>query len=157
MAVAAIRPDDWNLPLLLHVLGAMLLVGTLLAVVLVLFLGWRRDDPAEAAALARLGFRTLLFGVLPSFVLMRVSAQWIYAEEFGDADEDPAWVAIGYITTDLGGLLLLIALIVGGLGARRLRRSEGRSSALSRVAGVLSALLLAANLVAIWAMTTKPG
>ena len=25
--LAAIRPDDWNFPLLLHVLGAMLLVG----------------------------------------------------------------------------------------------------------------------------------
>ena len=29
--LAAIRPDDWNFPLLLHVLGAMLLVGGLLA------------------------------------------------------------------------------------------------------------------------------
>ena len=28
--VAAIRPDDWNFPLLLHILGAMILVGATL-------------------------------------------------------------------------------------------------------------------------------
>ncbi len=37
MLVAVIRPDEWNLPLFVHVLGAMLLVGTLLLAGLVLF------------------------------------------------------------------------------------------------------------------------
>ena len=43
---AAIRPDSVNLPLFLHVLGAMLLVGTLLGVTLVTVLGWRSPDNA---------------------------------------------------------------------------------------------------------------
>ena len=30
---AAIRPDDWNFPLLVHVAGAMLLVGALVVTV----------------------------------------------------------------------------------------------------------------------------
>ena len=51
--LAAIRPDDWNFALLLHVLGAMLLVGGLLAAVTSLWLGWRGD----ALTLPRLGFR----------------------------------------------------------------------------------------------------
>ncbi len=154
--LAVIRPAEWNLPLLLHVLGAMLVVGTLLVTVLVFAYGWRRDDPQQAIALNRLGWWTLLIGVLPSFLLMRISAQWIYAEEFGDGAADPGWVEIGYITTDLGGLLLLIALIAAGIGARRIRRREGTSSALSRAAAVLAGLLLLAYLVAVWAMTVKP-
>ena len=154
--LAVIRPAEWNLPLLLHVLGAMLVVGTLLVTVLVLAYGWRRDDPQQAIALNRLGWWTLLIGVLPSYLLMRIAAQWIYAEEFGDGADDPGWVAIGYITTDLGALLLLIALIVAGIGARRIRRREGTSSGLSRVAAVLAGLLLVAYLVAVWAMTVKP-
>jgi hypothetical protein len=55
--VAAIRPDSVNLPLFLHVLGAMLLVGALLAVALVTVLGWRRSD--EAAGLTRFGLLTI--------------------------------------------------------------------------------------------------
>ena len=154
--LAIVRPAEWNLPLLLHVLGAMLLVGTLLVAVLAFAYGWRRDDAQQAITLNRLGWWTLLIGVLPSYVLMRIAAQWIYAEEFGDAGDDPGWVAIGYITTDLGALLLLIALIAAGIGARRIRRREGTSSALSRVAAVIAGLMLIAYLVAVWAMTVKP-
>ena len=154
--LAIVRPAEWNLPLLLHVLGAMLLVGTLLVAVLLFAYGWRRDDAQQAITLNRLGWWTLLIGVLPSYLLMRIAAQWIYAEEFGDGGDDPGWVAIGYITTDLGALLLLIALIVAGIGARRIRQRGGTSSALSRAAGVLAGLLLVANLVAVWAMTVKP-
>ena len=41
--IAAIRPDEWNFPLLLHVLGAMLLVGGLTAAVIAFVVGWRND------------------------------------------------------------------------------------------------------------------
>jgi hypothetical protein len=155
--VFAIRPDDWNVPLTLHVFGSMLLIGTLLAAVLAFAYGWRRDDARDAVALNRLGWWTLLLGVLPSFVLQRASAQWIYAEEFDAATEDPTWVEIGFISTDVGLLLLVIAMILAGIGARRLRRTPATSSRLSRAAGVLSALLLVTYLVVVWAMTAKPG
>ena len=112
--LAAIRPDDWNLPLLLHVLGAMLLVGGLVTALTALYLGWRRD----AAPFTRLGFRTLLLVAFPAWWLMRIPGEWIASkEDFGD--EDPAWLGIGYMTGEGGGLLLLISIILTGIGARR--------------------------------------
>jgi hypothetical protein len=150
--LATIRPDDWNFPLLLHVLGAMILVGALVAALTASLVGWRRD----AAPFARLAFRTLLFVGVPSFLLMRLSAEWIYSKENFGEGEDPAWIGIGYITGDLGGLLLVLAIILTGLGARRLRDPNRTSSALARAGGVLAAIMLAAYVVAVWAMTAKP-
>ena len=70
--LAAIRADSVNLPLLLHVLGAMLLVGSLLAVGFATVLS--RRSPDNAPGLARFGLKTLLLGVLPSYILMLVGA-----------------------------------------------------------------------------------
>jgi uncharacterized membrane protein len=147
------RPDSANLPLFLHVLGAMLLVGTLLAVAAAILLAWRRTDPSEATALTRLGLWTLLAGVFPSFVLMRVGAQWTESEE-GLGDAKLSWIDIGYITADLGAVLTLISIVLAIIGLRRLR--AGKGIGLGRAVGVISVLLLAAYLVAVWAMTTKP-
>jgi hypothetical protein len=150
--IAAIRPDDWNLPLLLHVLGAMLLLGSL-SFAAYLLLAPREGD---VVALRRFGYWTLLAGGLPSFLLMRIAAEWIYSEE-GFGEDDPGWIGIGYITSDLGALLFLIALIVGGIGIRRLRTSDGSRRGLTSVAGWLAVVLVAMYLVAVWAMTAKPG
>jgi hypothetical protein len=87
---------------------------------------------------------------------MRVGAEWIYSKE-GFGDEDPDWIGIGYITADLGLLLLLITLIVTGIANRRLRGAEGGTSTLARVGAVLTSILLAAYVVAMWAMSAKPG
>jgi len=159
-ALAAIRPDSVNFPLFLHVLGAMLLVGLLLAVASAILLGWRRADPGEAAGLTRFGLWTLIAGVFPSYVLMRIGAEWTYSEEFGDltgaaeeAVEDSAWVGIGYITADAGALLILISIVLSIIGLRRLR--AGKGIGLGRAVGIISVLLLAAYVVAVWAMTVK--
>ena len=54
--LAAIRPDDWNFPLFLHVLSAMVLFGAVvLAVVSV---------AGSSQAGVRLGFRSLLIGAI---------------------------------------------------------------------------------------------
>jgi hypothetical protein len=154
--VLAIRPDDWNFPLLLHVAGAMLLVGTLLVAVWALLVAPRRTDGADVGVgLTRLGWWTLLAGVVPSFLLMRLAGQWIASKE-GLDESDVAWIGIGYTTGDLGALVLLVTLIVGGLAARRARRANEGGGALATTAGVLAAILLIAYLVAVWAMTTKP-
>jgi uncharacterized membrane protein len=152
--LAAIRPDDWNFPLLLHVLGAMLLVGGLTAAATSLWLGWSRDS----ATLSRLGFRSLLFVAFPAWWLMRIPGQWIASKEgFDGSDEDPAWLGIGYITAEAGGLLILISLILTGLGVRRMRGTEPpRASTMVRVGTVLVTIVLAAYLVAVWAMSAKP-
>lgn len=152
--LAAIRPDEWNLALFVHVLGALTMVGSLALAGWYLFAA-RRDGSLEAV---RLGFRSLLFAALPSFVAMRVGAQWI-ADEEGLADSDVAWIGIGYAVSDMGALLVVIATVVAGLALRRSRRAEGASGDQRGVAlaAWLVAILIVVYVVAIWAMTTKPG
>jgi hypothetical protein len=146
--LAAIRPDSWNFPLFLHVLGATVLVGGLFAggATLAFARGQERY--------LRLGYWTLLALALPGYVVMRIGAEWIYSKEFGESEEDPAWVGIGYITADLGLLLLLIALIAGGIGVYRLRRGGGPG--LLKGSMAISLVLVAAYVVAVWAMGAKP-
>jgi len=140
------------LPLFLHVLGAMLLVGTLFAVALATAIGWRRPD--EAAGLTRFSLRTLFVGVVPSYILMRIGAQWTEAEQSFPDGFEPAWLDIGYITADAGALLIIISGTLSGVGLRRLQRGSGVG--FGRAVGVISILLLVAYLVAVWAMTAKP-
>ena len=148
--LAAVRPDSWNFPLFLHVFGAMVLVGsTLTAASLLVF---ARGD----VRLLRLGYWTLLLVGLPAFILTRLAGEWLANREgwYEEGVPDQTWLGIGFIVTDLGGLLFLIALIVGGIGIRRLRREGGVG--LLKVPMAISFVLLAAYVVAIWAMAGKP-
>jgi hypothetical protein len=150
--LAVSRPTEWNLPLFVHVLGAMILVGGLLAGASTLL--YARGE----ARFLRLGYWTLLLVALPGYVVMRIGAEWIYSREgwddLPDDVDEPAWLGIGYIIADLGALLTLIALILGGIGVRRLR--DGRGQGLLKAAMVIAWLVLAAAVVAIWAMSGKP-
>jgi hypothetical protein len=150
--LAAIRPDDWNFPLLLHVFGAMILVGGLLTAATALLLGWRRDS----AWYSRRGFWALLLIAFPAWWVMRVGAEWIYSKENFEEGDEPAWLGVGYITADLGGLLLLIAIIVTGIGVRRLRGPDAGSSVLPKIGAILATASLLVYTVAVWAMTAKP-
>ena len=155
--LAAIRPSDVELPLFVHVLGAMILVGTLLAAATAFTLSWRRKDAAEVATLNRFGLWTIVAGVLPAWILMRVGAQWVYSKEgWEDVADDPGWLGVGYITADAGGLLILVSVVLAIVGLRRGRAGEGSPSTLGRIAGVISVLLLVTYLVAVWAMSAKP-
>jgi hypothetical protein len=145
--LASIRPDSWNFPLFLHVFGAMVLVGAVTAAVVAQL--WT-VTPADGDRLRRLSFRTLLFAALPAYIVMRVGAEWMYSKEFGDTDDDPTWIGIGYITADLGALLLLIALITGGIAAWKSKNRLGKAS------GIVAAIALAGWIVAVWAMGGKP-
>jgi hypothetical protein len=147
-ALASIRPDSWNLPLLLHVLGAMVLVG---AATTGSAASLASSRTAEAPFLRSLAWRSFVLVALPAYVVMRVGAEWLYSKELGDADDDPAWIGIGYVTADAGALLLLVTLILSGLAVRR------GSGGLTRAAGLVSLLAVVAWLVAVWAMSGKPG
>jgi hypothetical protein len=149
--LALVRPDDWNFPLLVHVLGAMILVGGLLTGASAL--AFARGDTRSL----RLGYWSLLAVALPGWIVMRIGAQWIYNKEGWDdrpEAQEPAWLGVGYVTADVGGLILLISLILGGVGVYRLR--AGRSAGLLKATLVLSLVLLAAYVVAVWAMSGKP-
>jgi len=156
--LAAIRPDSWNYALFLHVLGASVLVGALVTAGAMQVVGWKRDAGQGAAMFARLAFRTLLFVAVPAWFAMRIGAEWIYSKEgWADVTSEPDWLGVGYITADLGGILLLISVVLAGFGARRLARSDGGSTILARSAGVIALIVLLLYLVALWAMTAKPG
>jgi hypothetical protein len=139
--LAAIRPDDWNLALFVHILGAMVLVGSLVLVATSL-----------AGRDLRLGFRSLLLGVIPGWIVMRGAAEWIAEKEkVNDIDPTPDWVDIGYSIADPMLLLIIISTVCAGLAARRQSTGGLRITAL-----VLVGILLVASLIAIWAMSTKP-
>jgi hypothetical protein len=150
--LAAVRPDEQNFPLLVHVLGATVLVGGLLSGASAL--AFARGD----TRFLRLGYWTLLAVALPGYVAMRIGAHWIYSEQGWDdlpeGTDEPAWLGIGWIVADLGALLLLVSLITGGLGLRRLR--DGKGAGLLKATMVLALVILAAALVAVWAMAGKP-
>ena len=149
--LAAVRPDSWNFPLFVHIVGATILVSGLLTSGSAL--AFAKGD----AKLLRLGYWSLLAISLPGYVIMRIGAQWIESKEGLDELPDglvPAWLDIGYIVADAGALVLLIALIVGGIGVYRMR--EGKGAGLLQVTMVLAFVMLAAYVVAAWAMAGKP-
>jgi len=153
MTYLLIRPDSWNLPLFLHVAGAMLVTASLVVAVAALALAGRATGE-ERAAITRFGFRTLLFAGIPSYFLMHGAAEWIVSRENIPSKNEPGWVGLGYGMADIGGILMLLATILAWLGARRLR--SGGGAGLAKSATVLATLVVAMFVVAIWAMTTKP-
>jgi hypothetical protein len=149
--LAIVRPDDWNFPLFVHVLGAMILVAGLVTGAAALF--FARGD----AKLLRLGFWSLMLVSFPGWIIMRLGAQWIYTREGWNKVPSgliPNWLEIGAVIADAGGLVLVVTLIIGGIGVRRL--DAGKSSALLKATLVLSVVLLAAYVIAVWAMAGKP-
>ena len=148
--LAAIRPDDFNLPLFLHVAGAMLVVGVVFSALLSFALA-RRSDADGAARLTQMALRTILYFSLPAYLLMRVGAQLTEAKY--DFDTEPGWIDVGYITGELTLLLTLASTIVSAIGLKKLRAGGGAKHA--RAVMIMSALILVAYLVAVWAMTTK--
>ena len=149
--LAIVRDGSLNFPLFLHVLGAMILVGGLLAGASAL--AYARGD----VRFLRLGYWSLLAVALPGWIVMRVGAEWIYRKEHWDdipRSAEPGWLTIGGVAADAGGVILLAALVGGGIGIYRLR--QGKGSRLLKVTLALSLLLLAAYVVAVWAMAGKP-
>jgi hypothetical protein len=155
--LALVRPDEWNVPLLIHVLGAMILVGGIATAAAAQAFAWRRTNPADGASLARTSFWALLIVAIPGWIVMRVGAEWIASEQGFDEGDVPTWVDVGFVTAEPGGVLLLVATALTGLGARRLARSGAETSGLVRASTVLMTVVLVAYLVAVWAMTAKPG
>ena len=135
---------DWDLPLFFHILGAMALMGALLLAATSLATG-----EGGVRGSLRLGYRALLLVALPSWFVMRIAAQWILDES--PFDDEAAWIGIGFITSELGLLLLIAATVCAGLSLRR-----GDRPGLTRAAFILSVLLLVMYVVTLWAMTTKP-
>jgi uncharacterized cupredoxin-like copper-binding protein len=150
---AAIRPAGQDFPVLLHIVGATIAFGALLASASALALA--RGE----VRLLRLGYFSLLLVALPGWILMRLSGEWIYRKQgwndlpnqFKNAD----WLRIGFIVADLGGILFILALIMGGVGVYRLQR--GKSASLLQATMFISLVIALGYVVAVWAMTGKVG
>jgi hypothetical protein len=151
--LAAIRPDDQSFALLLHLVGATVAFGALLASATSLLLA--RGEPR----LLRLGYYSLLLVALPGWILMRLAGEWLYRlQDWNNLPvqiDQPAWLGIGHVVADWGGLLFLLALAIGGLGIHRLR-NDNSNTALLKATTLIALILIAAYVVAVWAMTGKP-
>jgi hypothetical protein len=143
------RPDGYSLPVLVHVLGAMVLVGAVVTAAAASIIGWKDDG----VALRRFSYRTLLAVALPAWFVMFGGALWAASKEKLE-DADFAWLGIGHAAAEGGGILLVIALILGGIGLRK-SPDTGRHG-LVKASGVIAAFLVAVYIVAIWAMGAKP-
>jgi hypothetical protein len=152
-ALAIIRPSDWELPLFVHVLGAFTLIGALVLAASYLFAG-----RGGSLAMTRLGFRSLLMAALPAYIVLRVGAEWVASEE-DLSDSDASWIEVGYISADLGLLVLLGATLAAGLAVRRAGRAApaegGGGAGVSIAAWLVSALIVVYGVV-IWMMATQP-
>ena len=132
----------------LHVLGAMVLFGGTAAVAVLGIATRTRED--HAALLSRLAFRTLLFVVVPAFIVMRVGAQLVVDKEYPGST--PGWVAVGFVVTEPGLIVLIAIGVVAFLSARK-----GGTGRLATAVAVLASFYVLALGVAMWAMTTRPG
>jgi hypothetical protein len=142
--LAVVRPDSWNFPLFLHVLGATILVGAMASAALA---AHASGSPVIPRALA---FRILLLVAIPSWLLMRFAGQWIDSKE--NVQGDPTWLGIGFAVGDAGLVVLLLATGFAWWAAKRPSTSWPRLTTTG-----LSLLYLAALAVAMWAMSAKPG
>ena len=153
--LASIRPDSWNIPLFIHVFGAMVLVGGLVTTAAASFIGWNDESPA----LRQFAYKVLLFVALPGWILMRVAGEWLYRlqhwQDLPAQFDEPSWLSIGFVVADWGGLLFLVSLALGGVGLYRLRQGKGGAGPL-QVTTVITIVLILAYAVAVWAMTGKP-
>jgi hypothetical protein len=151
--LAAIRPDNQSFALLLHLVGATVVFGALLASATSLLLA--RGE----TRLLRLGYFSLLLVGLPGLILMRLAGEWLYRmqnwNKLPPQFAEPSWLKIGFDVADWGGVLFLLALALGGIGVYRLRNGKG-GAVLLRATMVISLVLVVAYVVAVWAMTGKP-
>ncbi len=151
--LAAVRSHGFDLAVFVHVAGAMILMGGLVTAAGAGIIGWRDT----AGGLRRLAALTLFAVALPGWIIMRVGAEWAYSKSVWDNLPDnlqPTWLGIGYIIADASGIILLVALIAGGIGIRRAR--SGGGAGLLKTSTVLAAVLIVAYVVAVWAMGGKP-
>src|SRR5262249_36686174 len=96
--LAAVRPNSFNLPLFLHVLGATLTFG-ITATVAILGFAATRADPERSLWLRGLAFKLAFFVLVPAFIVMRAAAQWIVGKEYPGGHDEPGWVSVGFIVT----------------------------------------------------------
>ena len=122
--IAILRPHSWDFPLFLHVFGAMVLFGAVLATTTLSLVGWRLPD---VPAVSRSTFWALLAVAIPAWIVMRVGAQWTYSKEHHQLfEQDPTWIGIGLGVADAGLVILLITTALAFWWQRSQKPVAGR-------------------------------
>jgi hypothetical protein len=117
-----------------------------------LIFAWRDGS----GTMTRLGYRSLLLGVIPGWIVMRGGGEWIASKEHLE-NSNVSWIGIGFTTADGGALFIIVATVLAALAWRRAaREAASGGSGLGRTAAVLVSILIVAYVVTLWAMTTKP-
>ena len=136
--LAAIRPAGQDFPVLLHIVGATVVFGALLASAISLALA--RGE----IRLLRLGYFSLLLVGLPGLILMRLAANGSTRSRAGTTFQTSSKPDLAQHRVHRRGLrriLFLLALVVGGIGISRLRSGKGGAGLLKVT--MVSALVLA--------------
>ncbi len=146
MTVASLCGPTCGVQLYVHVLGAVLLFGGVLAVTLLASAALTR--PLEQALLLRrIAFWTTLVLLVPAFAVMRVGAQWVLNHE-GLDKHTPGWAVAGFVISDAGVIVIILLGLLAWLATRRPRLGP-------YLAG-LGAIYVIALAVAWFAMSAKP-
>jgi hypothetical protein len=142
--LAIVRPDSWNFPLFLHVLGAMVVTGASAAACVAAIASRRRPWLRQVVA------RTLLLATFPAWILMRLGGAW--EDSRSSIGDGSGWLGTGYLVADAGFVLLIVAMILGAVGVRRPQRNWPIGAV-----AVITGVYFVALVVAMVAMTGKPG
>jgi hypothetical protein len=94
--------------------------------------------------------RTLLLATFPAWILMRLGGAW--EDSRSSIGDDSGWLGTGYIVADAGFVLLIVATILAAVSVRRPQRNWP-----IRAVAVITGVYFLALLVAMFAMTGKPG
>jgi hypothetical protein len=80
-------------------------------------------------------------------ILMRLAGQWLYNlqhwDDLPDQIDEPAWLGIGFVVADWGGLLFLLSLALGGIGIYRLRQGKNATGLLNATMLISLVLIVA--------------
>jgi hypothetical protein len=118
MTVASLCGPTCGAPLFLHVVGAVTLFGSVLAVTILAYSALRLA-PERAQVVRRVGFWTTLVLMVPAWMVMYGGGAWVLDREF--PKHSPGWVDAGLHIADGAAVLTLLLLIFGWLAIKRPR------------------------------------
>lgn len=145
MTTASICGPNCGAQLYVHVVGATVLFGSVLAVAIVSLAALRVES--QALMLRRLAFWLTALAVVPAWILMYFGGFWLLRHEHLN-DNTPSWADAGINIAHIAAVLTLLLLVLGGL-SRRWPKLGGAVAA-------LSLLYIAALAFAWFAMSGKP-
>ena len=146
IGLGAIRPGEWDVPLFLHVFGALALIGTLALTSTFLFAAARDGSTANL----RLALRSLTLGVIPAYLVLRSAPNGSPTRRATPTSTSRRpGSASATCAADLGFLLIVISSLLGWFALPPGRVADGEDARQAvegrRVASILIALLLVAQ------------